>query len=389
MKKILAVFKKELRRFFTDRRMIISIFIPGVLIFVIYSLLGGVMTSEMEKEYTEFTIYVENEAISLDEYYAEAGITVHKNIEVLTKEQALDKISEGSLDLYISYEKDFTMKMVDYISGVQKTAPSIAIYYNSTNTASSSIRQITVELLDAIEYSDANKFDINPNQQVKYDLATEEDMSVMIIGMVLPFILMTFLISGAISVCSESIAGEKERGTIATLLVTPVKRSNLVIGKIAALGVVSMASAFVSFLGLILSLPKLVGASFSLESYGYSTIALLLLVVIVTSLFFTTILTIISTYARSVKEATGLALPLTMIVMVTGITSFTSGSGEPNVLMYLIPIYNSTQALTGILNKAYDIWAVVITVVTNIVYISLGVYLLTKMFDDEKIMFNK
>ena len=78
-----------------------------------------------------------------------------------------------------------------------------------------------------------------------------------------------------------------------------------------------------------------------------------------------------------------------ILVMVVGVTGMMNTSANTNLLMYIIPIYNSTQALTGILNKAYDIWAVVITVVTNIVYISLGVYLLTKMFDDEKIMFNK
>jgi sodium transport system permease protein len=200
---------------------------------------------------------------------------------------------------------------------------------------------------------------------------------------------MTFLISGAIGVCSESIAGEKERGTIATLLVTPVKRSNLVIGKIAALGVVSIASAFVSFLGLVLSLPKLVGASFSLATYGLPAMLLLLLVVVVTSLFFTTILTIISTYARSVKEATSLALPLTMIVMVTGITGMASGSGTPESYMYLIPIYNSIQVFNGILNLSFNVWNIVVTIISNLIFVGVGVYLLTKMFDSEKIMFNK
>ena len=200
---------------------------------------------------------------------------------------------------------------------------------------------------------------------------------------------MTFLISGAMGICSESIAGEKERGTIATLLVTPIKRRDLVIGKVAALGITAISSAFVSFLGLILSLPKLAGTNFTLGQYGIDTLALLLLVVIVTALFFTTLLTIVSTYAKSVKEAASLSAPLTVIVMVVGMSGMMATSANSNVLMYLIPIYNSIQSFTGILNQSYDIVAILLTILSNLVFISLGVFVLTKMFDDEKIMFNK
>ena len=220
-------------------------------------------------------------------------------------------------------------------------------------------------------------------------MATEEDISTKIIGMILPFILMTFLISGAMGICSESIAGEKERGTIATLLVTPVRRSDLVIGKIGALGITTMASAFVSFLGLILSLPKLAGADFSIDYYGFGPLAILLLVVVVTALFFTTILTIVSTYAKSVKEATSLSGPLTIIVMVVGMSGMMATSANTNLWMYLIPIYNSIQSFTGILNDSINIFAIIITVISNLAYIGLGVFLLTKMFNSEKIMFNK
>jgi sodium transport system permease protein len=114
-----------------------------------------------------------------------------------------------------------------------------------------------------------------------------------------------------------------------------------------------------------------------------------LFIVILTALFFTTILTIISTYAKSVKEATSLSTPLTMIVMVIGMTGMMSTTANANPFMYLIPIYNSIQMFTGILNQSIDILAVVFTIISNVICISSGVFLLTKMFDNEKIMFNK
>ena len=390
MKTIITVLKKELRRFFTDSRMLISIFLPGILIYVIYSLLGGVVTDMMTPTFTEFEIYVENEPAELSNMYDVDEWTVTKNSDTsLTKEEIIAKVSDGSIDLYVIYEEDFIQKVADYEADPEVAAPYVEIYSNSTVDSSSFLYTYTVENLEFVEKQLSNKFDINPNSEIDYDLATDDDMSVKMIGMILPYILITFLISGALGICSESIAGEKERGTIATLLVTPVKRSDLVIGKIGALGITTIASAFVSFLGLILSIPKLAGSEFNFNVYGIDTLLSLLLVVVITALFFTTLLTIVSTYAKSVKEATTLAGPLMIVVMVVGMTGMMSSGANTNLVMYIIPVYNSIQVVTGILNQAFDIWAIIITIVTNIVYISLGVFLLTKMFNSEKIMFNK
>ena len=388
MSKIFVVLKKELRRFFTDRRMLTSIFLPGILIFIIYSLLGGVVTDMMSQQITDYSVHIENEPIEFSMIFDVSDWNVEKNKEALTKEEAISKISEGSLDLYIIYEEDFYNKILSYDTTLGK-APDVEIYYNSTIDSSYALYNYGTTYLSQIEAQLANKFDVNTDLNINYDMATEEDISTKIIGMILPFILMTFLISGAMGICSESIAGEKERGTIATLLVTPVRRSDLVIGKIAALGITTMASAFVSFLGLILSLPKLAGADFSIDYYGFGPLAILLLVVVVTALFFTTILTIVSTYAKSVKEATSLSGPLTIIVMVVGMSGMMATSANTNLWMYLIPIYNSIQSFTGILNDSINIFAIIITVISNLAYIGLGVFLLTKMFNSEKIMFNK
>lgn len=388
MSKIFVVLKKELRRFFTDRRMLTSIFLPGILIFIIYSLLGGVVTDMMSQQITDYSVHIENEPTEFSMIFDVSDWNVEKNKEVLTKEEAINKISEGSLDLYIIYEEDFYNKILAYDTTLGK-APDVEIYYNSTIDSSYALYNYVTTYLSQIEAQLANKFDVNTDLNINYDMATEEDISTKIIGMILPFILMTFLISGAMGICSESIAGEKERGTIATLLVTPVRRSDLVIGKIAALGITTMASAFVSFLGLILSLPKLAGADFSIDYYGFGPLAILLLVVVVTALFFTTILTIVSTYAKSVKEATSLSGPLTIIVMVVGMSGMMATSANTNLWMYLIPIYNSIQSFTGILNDSINIFAIIITIISNLAYIGLGVFLLTKMFNSEKIMFNK
>ena len=385
MKTILAVFKKELRRFFTDPRMIMSIILPGLLLFILYTVMGSVMSDMTNPTAADYFVYVTNEPVELKDMYQGFGNSTTV-LEAKSKEETLEMIANKEIDIYVVYEEDFFEKI---LSGNGEKLPSVAIYYNSSDINSSMAFEYTISVLNGIKDSMNPVFTINNLEGETYDLAGDSDMVGSIIGMVLPFLLVVLLFSGAMAVCSDAIAGEKERGTIATLLVTPVKRSNLVVGKILALGLTTIVSATSSFLGIILSLPKLVGSEFSFETFSVTTLALVFLVVVITSLLFTSILTIISTYSKSVKEANGIAAPLMMLISVVGITGMFTSSGSDNLLMYLIPVYNSIQCFSGILNLSFNTAAFMITIGANILYIALCIAIVTKMFNSEKVMFNK
>ena len=389
MNTIWTIVKKELKRFFTDPRMLVSLFLPGILIFAIYTLMGDIMTNITRPKDTDFNVYVVNEPNEFKSFLQVEGWNITLNEENLSKEEILEKIKEKEVDLYVVYGEDFYSKMMSYDSSSSLKAPQIEIYYNSTNDASGLIYSYYTGLLDGVESSLANKFDINSDPSINFDLATSKDTTVYIISMMLPFLLIIFLFTGAMAICSESIAGEKERGTIATLLITPAKRSHIVLGKIISLGITGLASSLVSFLGLILSLPSLMGTSFDFSAYGVTTIILILLLIIVTVLMFTTILTIISTFAKSVKEASSYSTPIMILVMLVGLSNFMTTSAIGNSLVYLIPIYNVMQCLVSIFSLSVNYLNFAICIISNVVYIALGVFLLTKMFNNEKIIFNK
>ena len=389
MNTIWTIVKKELKRFFTDPRMLVSLFLPGILIFVIYTLMGDIMTNVISPKVTDFNVYVVNEPNEFSSFLQVEGWNITLNEENLSKEEILEKIKEKEVDLYVVYEENFYSKMMAYDSSSSSRAPQIEIYYNTTNDASGLIYSYYTGLLGNVESSLANKFDINSDPSISFDLATSKDTTVYIISMMLPFLLILFLFSGAMAICSESIAGEKERGTIATLLITPAKRSYIVLGKIISLGITGLASSLVSFLGLILSLPSLMGTSFDFSAYGATTIILILLLIVVTVLMFTTILTIVSTFAKSVKEATSYSTPIMIVVMLVGLSNFMTTSVVGSSLVYLIPIYNVMQCLVSIFSLSVDYINFTICIVSNVIYIALGVFLLTKMFNNEKIIFNK
>jgi sodium transport system permease protein len=201
---------------------------------------------------------------------------------------------------------------------------------------------------------------------------------------------MTFLYSGCVAVAPESIAGEKERGTIATLLVTPMKRSSLALGKIISLSVMALLSGISSFLGTMLSLPKLMGDSMpgiSASVYGVSDYAMLLGVLLTTVLTLISGIAVLSAMAKNVKEAGTLVTPLMMVVMFVGLVPMLSDGGEKSLVQFVIPLNNSVQSMHGIFSFSYEPIQVVVTIVSNIVLTGILTFVLTKLFDSEKVMF--
>mgnify|MGYP000865095291 FL=1 len=152
-----------------------------------------------------------------------------------------------------------------------------------------------------------------------------------------------------------------------------------------------MVSATSSFIGVMLSLPKLMGGSggnVDLSVYPITTYLLLFLVLISTVLIFIMLISLVSAFAKSIKEANGLAAPLMILIMVVGLTSM-FGSAVTNPFLYFIPIFNSINILLLLFSGEFLIWPFLITIVTNIAVTSLGVYFLTLMFSSEKVMFRK
>ena len=223
------------------------------------------------------------------------------------------------------------------------------------------------------------------------NLATEKDFTGMIFSMIAPMLLLMFLFSGCMAVAPESIAGEKERGSFATMLVTPVKRSHIAVGKILSLSVISLLSGLCSFLGLILSLPKLMGGmeGVSASVYGFGDYMMILGIVLSSVLVIVALISVISAFAKSVKEATGMIGPLMILVMLLGVSTMFSNGAVGSYFWYLIPLYNSARAMSGIFSFAASGVAVLITVIANLLCAVLLALLLAKMFDSEKVMFNK
>ena len=391
---IMTVFRKELARFFGDKRMVFTVLLlPGLMIYLMYSIMGTAFTNlYAESDATTYTVW----AIHLPEsiHNAAAGQTglIFEQEQPANIDAVKEAIAAKEKTLCVVFPENFDEVVANYAPGENTIAPNVEIYFNSSDPASSGAYDRLYAMLDAYESSLSNRFDINRGGQDSFDLADSKDTTGMLFSSMMPMLLMIFLFSGCMAIAPESIAGEKERGTIAALLVTPIKRSEIAVGKIMALSVLALLSGVSSTAGTILSLPKLMGGfqdGFSADLYSGMDYLLLCIVILSTVLLLVALISIISAYAKTVKEAQTTVTPLMIVVILIGVTAMFGAGAKSGVAAYLIPLYNSVQCMIGLFSFQFVPINLLITVACNLVYTGICVYCLTKMFQSEKIMFSR
>lgn len=386
MKNAFIIMRKEFARFFKDPRLVLgTLILPGLLIFFVYTLLGSVF---YEKE-PSYTLKIVNPSASFAALFEEQDAYTLEEAEASQVEAIKGEIKEGKTDLLIVFPINFDAILVGgaYAPPGEESSPNVEVWYDSAQMRSATAYNTVAGLLDTLEDMVSSRFDVNLSGGG--DLSTKAETEASYYAMLLPFLVLTFLFSGCLGIAPESIAGEKERGTIATLLVTPIRRSELVIGKICSLSVLSALSAISSFIGTFLAMPKLMGGNIGdmFAAYTAGDYLALFAVMLSAVLLLVCIISILSAYAKSVKEATAFAMPVMIIVMLLGLSSMIFGTVK-NPAAFLIPAYNCVQMMSQIFSRALSPVCLVITLASNAVYIGLLVFALTKMFKSEKCMFN-
>ena len=398
MSGIFTIMKKELRRFFTDTRMLVTVLLlPGLLIYVMYTVMGDAMGDmfTVEEDYV-YRVGVAGDSDLL--VYMNADVPV-EYLDTRTwaytdtleaAQDPMTMLKEGELDLYVVFPEDFSDAFAGAVQNLN-LPPHVAVYYNSNETASQGAYSLVTVLLEQLETHFRQKgFTVNTDPSLIYDAADAEDTSAMFFSMLMPMFLTMLLFTGAQAVATESIAGEKERGTMATLLITPLKRSSIAWGKIAALTIVAMSSGIVTTGFVIASLPKMMHGMMEMETSMYTAedYILLGLVLISTAVVYVTLISLLSAFAKSVKEAQALVTPMMMLVILIGLSSMFTQSADPAWYWYLIPLYNSVQSITGIFAAEPDSVGILITTAVNLAAAGIGVWGLAKMMNSEKVMFH-
>lgn len=389
MKNVQRIIKKEMDKIFKFPRIIFStIILPGLLIFGIYAFMGMSMNKEVDKqiEYRS-NIYFINSPAAFDEFVnaSQAKINVTKSQEPLA--DLLDKVKAGDIDAVVVFSDNFESK---YFTD----EALVTIYSNlgkSNSTQADSIMQQLINAYQQVELKkqniDTNIFAIASNNTI----TDNEKNTGQVLAMLLPMFIMTFVFAGALAIGADAIAGEKERGTLATLLMAPIKRNEIIIGKIISTAIISILSAMSSFVGVIASFPfsKNIFQIDTNISYSFTHYAQIFIILLVLGLLSSSLILIASTFAKSTKEATSYAMPLYILAILASTLSMFNNELPKEVLVYFIPIYNMTLGLKGIFT--FDLTGIQFLYIigSNIIVIVLTIFLLIRMFKSEKVMFNR
>ena len=274
----------------------------------------------------------------------------------------------------VSFTDDFENKLAD-----NTASNNVDIFYNGDSSASSDLYNFVSQVV-GVSYTN---YTVNLNGQVAANVGDKDMMAMKIAAMIIPMVTISILFSTVLSLCPEAIAGEKERGTLASLLLTPIKRSEFVAGKILSLSTTAIASGIVSFTGLILSIPKLMGG-FNITISPVDGLLLFLLVVAVL-LLFVAIGVFISALANTVKEAAGYLSPIMIVFMLFGMAP--SLFGFDQWYLSFVPILNVCVSINALLNGAENLLLFFgLTVASTVLYTGLLMFAVTKLFNKERVV---
>lgn len=379
----LTIIKKEFARFFGDRQLLFTtVIMPGLLIYIIYSLMGsGIQKMINEGANEVVTLQVEHLPQSLAPvfYSLDSSICV---AEMAITDEDIARLEDKELNtVMLRFPENFEETLAGGMP--EGNVPSVDIYYNSTNNASNRVQMVVSTLLN--NYA-------RPYTVSNLDQASDESIGAMIWSKILPMLIIMMLFTGVMAIAPSSIAGEKERGTIATLLVTPMRRNELALGKIVSLSGIALLSGISSFIGIALSLPKMVGMEGGADlgfHYTTSDYFVLLLVIFASVLIMASAVSLLSALAKDVKNAGTMVTPFMLVVMLAGLLPMFQDGASTAWAIYLIPFYNSIEVMTAVFSHEMEWLPVIVTLASDVFYTGIAVWGLTRMFNSEKVMFSR
>lgn len=401
IKKVGAIFNKEILDILRDRRTIFSAFVlPLILYPILFIGLSALISrQEVMLEQKTSTIYIHDEIedkysrIIYDTLTEQGNISVLPQVDVFDEASMLKAIEDQSLQaiVYITRENEesaypiyrlkVTYNQVDELSQITYRRVSDIMQELEKDLISQRLLDIQVseDILQAIDIEQDN-------------IAPPERMVGAGVGRILPYILILMAISGGAYIASDLVVGEKERGTLETILVSAAMREELLLGKYMTVMTISFASIIVNLVSLFLSfqyvMTTMASGSAIAEVISLPFISLLniLILLIPMLMLISAVLLIVSTYSRNVKEANSyltyiifLGIILSMVSMIPG---FSLNRG-----FALIPILNFSLLMRDILIGSFLWDHYIITIVANLILALLSFRLCLSLFKNENIMF--
>lgn len=397
MNKIKTLVKKELLDILRDRKtLVIMVAIPILLypaiIMGMVLIMSMVAQSQVEKVHTVFYSEEYREEVGkLEEIYRDREEELDTKMTFVSVDESVEGQIKENADTWISFSDD-------------GNGLNVIVEYTSTNQDSSYAENVLEKLADyyreelveeKLKAEGLTEEFLHPLTYEAKDSVTVSESAGMNLGGSIGMLLVVTIMLGAFYPAIDVTTGEKERGTLETLLTLPVSNFQMIMSKYIAVSVLACVTAVLSLLSLGASVLFLLSsvtneASEGLAGFSMSAmigwIPVLLLVVIVTALLITAFCMCFCIFAKSFKEANNYITPVMLIVMFASMVGIVP-SIQLDYTTSLIPIVNVSLLIKQVMAQQMNLALAGITILVNLCYSVLIIWILAKMYDSENILF--
>jgi sodium transport system permease protein len=382
-----AIFRKEMLDLVRDRRTLISmVVVPLLVIPLLLNVSTRLITRMQEKS--------EEEAKSM---------AVAVRVTTPGLREALEKAQIQLVEKDDLKESVLTKAVAAGVEEIPGTPPEVLIYADNSNpTSSAAAARVRVALddfkdqkiHDSLRNSGIPASVLTPFIVKRTNIAGARKMAGMAWGSMLGYVLLLLMFTGGMYPVIDMTAGEKERRTMEALLSSPASRKEIVLGKNLA----AMAAIFIT---AILTLGSLVyslkGNRLNSKSPGVQemmgtipldghTLTMIAVTLVPLAMFAASLMFAIALAARSFKEGQSYLTPLALVVIFPALIGGISGL-QMSPTLCLIPIFNASQMIRGIMLGDATTANFVITTVANLVYAGIAFFIATRQFENENVLF--
>ncbi|MCS7309492.1 MAG: ABC transporter permease [Armatimonadota bacterium] len=394
MSRTWTVFWKELREVLRDRRVLFSTVVSPLLLTPLLLWGIGLMVQQRVESARKVTIPTAVVAPRGGDAFLQAlqenAFTVQR---VAEQTQAKQMLRQRQVWMVVVLDERFDERLQN------ESTAQVTVLYDPLNESSREAVQrlkALTEQLSAqwVQQRLARRFIgvefTQPLALVTQPIETENPVGNLILSIILPYVIVLSGFFGAVSPAFDLIAGEKERGTLETLLATPASRRQIVWGKFLTVTTVCMVAALFAMLGMLLAFSLPASSHLFTEQVGKfslppAAMVALVITLLPLSVFYSAILTIISTFARNQKEAQTYLIPLSTLIVLPAVASMFART-ESGLWLAMVPILNSAmtikQVLTGVLDPLFVSVSLLVSGLVAIVSLQVA----TRLFDRETVL---
>ena len=388
-----TIFKKEIIDIIRDKK---TLFMGIVLPLILYPLLMIIMTQIMTISMNS----IENDDINIafEKYPSKELITLIKNYD-----------SDGAINIVKSknYKKDLEKGNIDaYVDIKEKNKiENYKIYIDSSKENSSTVNSKLEDIFntykekkvkDKIEQLQLNVEEIlEPVVYSTMDLAKTEEVAGLFLGQILSLILIMGVLLGALYPAIDSMAGEKERGTLETLFTLPISNLELVMGKYMAVSLCAIVTAILNVVSILMTLIYIlstgnISGQLLSNNFNISALSGPLFITLICICLFAMVVSAVSmcvcSLAKSFKDAQNYITPVMFLVLIPSYASMIPNLNLDRTTS-IIPVVNISLLIKSVLSNNANLSLIALVFISNFAFVILSVILLSKLFNSEEILF--